>query len=313
MTAASLDSSLLTRGRYNIQAVSRRTGVPAPTIRAWERRYGLPRPGRTEGRQRLYSDDDVHVIEWLRARTAEGVSAARAAALWRDQAAVPHPPLRSVGEAPEVLSEALFATLLRHDPAEAESAISQALALYDTETVCSRVIRPALVDIGECWHRGEVEVATEHLATQVVRSALGSLLRLVTAEHDGPLVLVATPAGELHELGALMLAIAAARRGLQVRFLGANVPSDSLQRLAATLRPAGVTLSATVREHVAELARAAALLTHSAHPPKIALGGQAFEQDPGLADGIPGLLLVSDLAAAATQLGALLAADRSAQ
>src|SRR4051812_824373 len=128
------------RGHYNIQAVARRTGVPAPTIRAWERRYGLPSPQRTPGRQRLYSDDDVHFIAWMRKRTGEGVSAGRAADLWRDtmshdQAAAPV----ASAQPPLALSQAFVQAILRHDTSRAESVLGQAFALYDLETVCTRV------------------------------------------------------------------------------------------------------------------------------------------------------------------------------
>jgi DNA-binding transcriptional MerR regulator len=290
-----------------MQAVSRRTGVPAPTIRAWERRYGVPRPGRSAGRQRLYSDDDIRLIEWLRAQAADGVRVARAVELWREGLAAQPAPQPGAGEPPEWLAEVLLQALLRQDLAGAESTLTRALALYDPDTVAAGVIRPALVEIGDRWHRGEVEIAVEHLASQMIRNALGSLLRLVMAEHDGPMVLVAAAPGERHELGALMVAIAAARRGLRVRFLGADVPADSLARVVAALRPAAVVLSATMEEHVGHLAEAAGLLARSAHAPAIAFGGRGFERRPQLAANIPGALLDPDLGRAATQLRALVA------
>src|SRR3954471_16553452 len=115
------------RGHYNIQAVARRTGVPAPTIRAWERRYGLPRPSRSEGRQRLYSEDDVRVIEWLRARIAEGLSVARAAALWHAVIAMPPADKPGGGKPPGALAAALLDALLRHEVAAADATIAHAL------------------------------------------------------------------------------------------------------------------------------------------------------------------------------------------
>ncbi|NJL05538.1 MAG: MerR family transcriptional regulator, partial [Chloroflexaceae bacterium] len=66
---------------YNTKAVSQETGVPADTFRAWERRYGVPRPHRTEGGHRLYSERDIAVIRWLRDRTAEGMTISQAVAL----------------------------------------------------------------------------------------------------------------------------------------------------------------------------------------------------------------------------------------
>jgi methanogenic corrinoid protein MtbC1 len=301
------------RGRYNIQAVARRTGVPAPTIRAWERRYGVPHPARSSGRQRLYSDQDVRLITWMRERTGEGMTAARAAALWRETGGAPvSPPALNGPQPPEGLAREFVSAALRHDAAAAEAVLSRAFALYDAEAVCAEVIRPALVEIGEGWHRGEVEVATEHLATQVARGALTNLLRLIGYQRGETLVVEAAAPGERHDLGALMLAISLARRGLGVLYLGADVPADSLARVARQLRPGAVAISAAAPETVESLAQVARQLGALPHPPRVIFGGQAFDQEPGLADDVPGVLLGPDLPAASARVRALLRNGHSA-
>ncbi len=298
------------RGRYNIQAVTRKTGVPSPTIRAWERRYGLPRPSRSAGRQRLYSEADVRFIGWMRERTAEGMSAARAAALWADTGGqAPTPPPFGGSHPPDDLAHEFVAAVMAHDLTRAELAINGAFALYDLETACTRVIQPALEDIGDRWHRGEVEVATEHLATSVIRGVLGSLLRLVGYDRGERLALVAGAPGERHDLGAQMLALFLARRGLRVLFLGGDVPADSLARMTQQLHPAVVTLSAASPETAATPAETARLLALLPSPPLVVFGGQAFVRWPELIPTVPATFVGNDASIAAQQVLGLLRAS----
>ena len=67
---------------YNLKAVVRQTGLKPDTLRAWERRYGLPNPQRTDSGHRLYSQYDVEIIKWLTERQEEGLSIGRAIDLW---------------------------------------------------------------------------------------------------------------------------------------------------------------------------------------------------------------------------------------
>src|SRR5574342_731525 len=100
---------------YNLKVVLKETGLPADTLRAWERRYGLPVPQRTPGGHRLYSERDIHTIKWLMARQAEGLSISRAVGLWNEQLASGSDPL--AGLSPAGLSP-VQATPATHPPAD---------------------------------------------------------------------------------------------------------------------------------------------------------------------------------------------------
>ena len=76
--------SISTTPTYNLKAVIKETGIAADTLRAWERRYGLPMPGRTPGGHRLYSKRDIEIIKWLMAKQGEGLSISRAVDLWNE-------------------------------------------------------------------------------------------------------------------------------------------------------------------------------------------------------------------------------------
>ena len=84
---------------YNLKVVLKETGLNADVLRAWERRYNLPHPQRTPGRHRLYSEYDIEIVKWLRARQAEGLSISRAVELWKEIIAAGDDPLEEYAPA----------------------------------------------------------------------------------------------------------------------------------------------------------------------------------------------------------------------
>jgi DNA-binding transcriptional MerR regulator len=142
---------------YNTAAVVQRTGVPATTFRAWERRDRYPKPDRDAGGQRRYSEQDIEAIRWLSEQTAHGVAISRAVAMLRGGSTAaerPSPPNR---HAPTARSFAavrndLLPALLDLDVGQAEAVLAEAFALFSVEDVCMQVIEPLLVEVGDRWH-----------------------------------------------------------------------------------------------------------------------------------------------------------------
>jgi methanogenic corrinoid protein MtbC1 len=272
---------------YNTRAVVQQTDVPADTIRAWERRYGLPKPCRTSGNQRLYSERDVGVIGWLRDRTAEGMTISRAVRRLRLEhaelfapARVPSPEPAPAAPDPQLvrLRARLLAAFVAFDALAAERVVDEALALLSVEEFCARVIQPALVEIGVRWQRDELPVAVEHFATHLIVRRLSVLFDLVAPAAGRGTVVAACPAGEQHEVGLLILAIFLARRDWRVIYLGANVPAPALVGTVRQIEPDLLCLSATTSEpaeRALEVARQ--MRQRMPNPPVIACGGRAFE------------------------------------
>src|SRR5215212_1396998 len=180
---------------FNTKAVARETGVPADTFRAWERRYGVPRPQRTAGGHRLYSERDIAIIRWLRDRTAEGMNISQAVQLL---ASAPSPAPRTDTEARAIarLIEELVDALTNFDAALADRLVSEAFALYPFESVLLDLIQPSMSQVGERWHRGEINVAAEHFATQFVRRKLAGLLSIFEGGPQRATVVVGCAPGE---------------------------------------------------------------------------------------------------------------------
>jgi MerR family transcriptional regulator, light-induced transcriptional regulator len=224
-----------------IGELSRRTGVSPELLRAWEQRYDLLRPSRSPGGFRLYSADDEARVRRTTALIADGLSAAEAAGL----AAGVHARAREPAEEQplvEELAAGLVAALDGFDAAGAHSVLDRLLGTVSVEVVLTDVLIPYLRELGERWAVGEVTVAQEHFASNLVRGRLLGLAADWGAGGASTAVLACLP-GEAHDLGLIFLGILMARRGWQVTFLGAETPFDTLHHAAARLRPSLVVLA----------------------------------------------------------------------
>ncbi|MFN8513692.1 MAG: MerR family transcriptional regulator [Chloroflexia bacterium] len=281
---------------YNIKAVVQKTGIPADTVRAWERRYGVPLPRRTETGRRLYSEQDVAAIRWLRERTASGMTISQAIQQLRtlgDEAWTEPAPVRDHGPRnPEALATELMLALLNFDERAATLIAEEAFALYRVEEVFVQIFVPLLIEIGDRWHRREATVAQEHFASHFVERRLSSLFQASLPIVGRGTIVIAGAPDELHELGIMMLAVFLTRRAWNVVYLGANVPIADLLHTIGQVQPALVCLSAS-NERTAHLLDAAAqAITQLPAPrPLVAFGGAAFNHNEHLRGQIHGHFL----------------------
>lgn len=237
-----------------IGELSRRTGVPADTLRAWERRYGLLSPARSEGGFRLYHRQDEERVRAMRSLLDSGLSAAEAARVAKLQTLPSTAEASSTAGADRRLEEALE----RFDEAEANAVLDEAVSALSVDALAGQVILPALKHVGERWQRGEVSVGQEHFASNVVRGRLAGLARNWGA-GSGPLALLACPPGELHDIGLLVFGLVLRARGWRIAYLGANSPVETVAEAAARLDPRAVVLTALAdgpfRSAASEIAR----------------------------------------------------------
>ena len=320
---------------FNTKAVVHQTGVPAPTLRAWERRYGILAPRRGDNDYRLYSERDMAIISWLRERVETGLTISQAIALLRTlepsrrraRRARASGPLASgateARDADELRERVerdaaehaegrlalgdISATLLRQfitlDESSANQTIAQAFAIYSIEEVCRSLFTPTLTRLGQLWRAGEITVTTEHFASALIRERLASLFRSAPINDDAPLALVGCAPGELHELGPLMLALFLRRAGLRVAYLGQSVELESLVDAVEAVGPASVLLSAALRpqaENLIEVGRRLAALKR--RQPLFVFGGLAFTNEPDLAKRVQGAYLEMEAPAAAHEI-----------
>ena len=285
--------------RYRVAAVERMTGIPASTLRSWERRYGWPRPFRAASGQRLYSDHDVALIRFLDRRRIEGMSMSQATALLQSAPEVEdHDPGRLLAR--------LVAALRAFDAAEALLGVEGAAI----GVVPAAIVAASAPGSGSDPGQDGSPVEVEHFASNFLRR---QVLRLLDGQPPamGRPVLVGCGPDEQHELGALLLTLLLRARGHRVVYLGARVPGPAMERAAAALDPAGVVVSLTMAESL-ELALGwtSDHRRWSRHTPPAWWGGPAVANAPDLATRLPGGLLDGDVDAGAATVDAALARRR---
>jgi DNA-binding transcriptional MerR regulator/methylmalonyl-CoA mutase cobalamin-binding subunit len=240
--------------RHPIRVVAKRTGLTPAVLRAWEKRYTVVVPSRTDGGQRLYTDDDVERLTLLHRAVEEGRSISQVAPLPTaelkelvredevERVAFGSPERLDGSSATRVLEKAQRA-VTEMDPKELERVLTRAALSFSVPTVVDEVIVPLLERIGTAWESGRVGPAHEHLATVVIRRFLEWMLGTVDVTDRAPVLVAATPAGEKHELGALLSAVSGAAEGWKGIFLGPDLPADEVVAAALRLEAEVVTLS----------------------------------------------------------------------
>jgi MerR family transcriptional regulator, light-induced transcriptional regulator len=258
-------------GLLRIGELSRRVGVSDHVLRAWERRYGLLKPVRSDGGFRLYSEADESRVRRMQTHLARGLSAAEAAraALGADEigagSAAGGSGSVAVGrhEGLADSASALALALDELDEPAAQAVLDRLLSDFTVETVLRDVLMPYLQELGERWVRGSVTIAQEHFGSNLLRGRLASLARGWGQGH-GPRAVLACPPGELHDLGLLVFGIALNRNGWRIDYLGADTPLDDLINAAADTSADLVVLAAATPERfnglAADLSRLASVV-----------------------------------------------------
>jgi methylmalonyl-CoA mutase cobalamin-binding domain/chain len=231
---------------YTIKHVSLQTGLTPHLIRAWENRYGVIKPARTKTNRRVYSENDIEKLHLLNAAVKAGNSIGQIAALTKGElqklAVDSNNPSASLrkekphstnGISPVNHYEVCVRAAAQFDVRALENALSRAAIELNQITLLEGVVIPFIRKIGELWSEGVLKVYHEHMASSVLRTFLGDMLRFSDAQPDAPSAVVATPAGQHHELGALIVAVAAATAGWRVTYLGANLPPEEIAGAAA--------------------------------------------------------------------------------
>jgi DNA-binding transcriptional MerR regulator len=229
--------------RLRIGEFSRRVGVSPELLRAWETRYGLPHPERTDGGLRLYSEQDEHRVRLMLGHLAHGTPASEAARLaMLDGRPSTHEHAADLEEIASALSRGVEGL----DEPMTQAALDRLLATYALPLALSEVILPFMRRLGERWADGEITVAHEHFASNVIGSRLRARAR-GWGTGVGPLAVLACGPGERHDLGLLCFGLALRERGWRIAYLGADTPLPDVAAVCGELAPAIVVLSSVSR------------------------------------------------------------------
>jgi len=242
--------------KHTIKAVALRTGLSAHLIRMWERRYEAVNPDRSDTNRRLYSDADIKRLSLLRRATEIGESIGQVAGLSDDellsligQAQIETPfkraevKDRSAGISPEDIVERAWHAIVNLDADDLQATILDASVMLTQPVLMEKVVEPLMYRVGEKWNAGDVSVAHEHMASAIVRSFLGGYLTSRKKIPHAPKMVITTPTGQRHELGALMAALTAHDLGWQSIYVGPDLPAHDIARVARQEKAQAVALS----------------------------------------------------------------------
>jgi DNA-binding transcriptional MerR regulator len=271
---------------YPIRTVSSMTGVNPITLRAWERRYGLIRPERTQSRRRLYTQHDIDQIHQILTLLDEGITISQVSKMLKGKQRPPRP---AAGDRWAQEREQMIAAITRFDEDALNRIYNEALAQYPIDIVTRRLVMPLLEELGRRWTNKEGSIAEEHFFGVYLRNKLGARFHYQSVEAKGARILAACLPGEQHEIGLLLFALAAQAQGYRFILLGADLPIEELRAAARHSQARAIVLSATLRETLERQLTALARLTADLDIP-VFIGGACttlLHDEIGRAGAIP--------------------------
>lgn len=271
----------------SIQAVSDQLGVPAATIRSWERRYGVLKTPRTVGGHRRYTPVDVAAIRLMRDEVDKGRRPADAAVLVRD-GGDPAEPYRSLVEAFLRVTQTL-------DARQLDSLLDHSRDRLGIDATINDVILPAMRQLGLAWQTGRYDIGQEHVISQATQGWLKKILFLGPVPWRRHSVVLCCGPGELHTIGLEAMEVLLSQRGWRCHMLGADTPPAALtSALDRTAAAAAILVS-----HIGANRQAAIAVLQAAErtTSQLFYAGNAF-LTPAARDGVPGIYLGQDMLAA---------------
>ncbi len=263
---------------YTIKQAAARSGVGVSLLRAWERRYGIVSPARTQSGYRLYDDDAITRLRAMRQLVDGGWAASQAAdAVMNGQVELTTDVVPS-SVAAHADTEAFLSAAAAYDAVALEGVLDALFARGSYESVIDDLVLPAVAALGSAWASGRIDIAAEHLASATVQRRLASLFDLGGAVGAGRSVAIGLPPGARHEIGALAFAVALRRQGINVLYLGADVPLASWVHVVSERALAGVVIGVAVSGDVDAADEVATAIREVRPQLLVAVGGPAARE-----------------------------------
>jgi len=238
--------------KFPIKVVSQMTGLSVHVIRAWEKRYNVVEPERTDTNRRLYSEEEIEKLRLLNEAVQNGHNIGGIANISiQELKSILHQEKRTAlkGVSEELTSDvdSLLSSCIEavkaYDRKELETILLKASSKLSHPALIENLVVPLVYKIGDLWHEGIIRVANEHLATASIRSFLANMIEQNEPSENAPIIISATPRGQDHELGAMIVGVTAAPLGWKVIYLGPNLPVEEIAAVADSLEAKVVALS----------------------------------------------------------------------
>lgn len=230
---------------FKIDEARQETGLPKETLRAWERRYAFPKPGREAGGERAYTQADIDKLRLMKKLVDRGFRPSSIVGSSFDE-------LRAllVEAEPRGLSardEQRFAPLLRaiklHDGDALQDLLHETMQRQGLELFVVDTISALTATVGARWVTGELEIFEEHLYSETVQLVLRGALANLQSRGGRPHVLLTTLPGESHQIGLLMAQVLFALERAHCVSLGPQTPHREIAKAAIAHQAEIVALS----------------------------------------------------------------------
>lgn len=249
-----------------IQMASQLSGLSPHVIRIWERRYGALSPARTDTNRRMYCHEAIYRLKLLRELTEQGHRIGNIARIPTEElqklqeqqlqpsATAVEPTSFSVDAAIPLETQQQFIDLCieaskAYDCDRLRRLLQRARQQFGQRGMLHHVICPLIMHIGAEWQAGNLRPSQEHVTTSVIREILMTPVPGSQTAANAPEIIITTPAGEMHELGALIAAASARDLGWKITYLGPNLPVEEIAACAKARKARAVALSVVYPEN----------------------------------------------------------------
>ena len=268
---------------YTIKHAAEMVGVNVATLRAWERRYGIGAPQRTESGYRLYDDEALLALTTMNALVSDGMAPRQAAEETRrrlEVAPLPAPPVETSGAT--AATEDLLLAAERLDVGAVARLLDARYATSSFEAVTDDWLLPAMEELGLAWASGRVTVAGEHMVAHAVVRRLSAAYEAagVPGVASGPKIVIGLPPKNRHEIGVLGFAVAARRAGFATAYVGADLPVADWRAAVELRRPDAVVLAVSMTRDLGHFADVVDALGASYPDLPVAVGGKLQDRTP---------------------------------
>lgn len=300
---------------HRIHRVAKLTGLSKDVIRVWERRYGIVKPSRSANHYRIYTDDEVALLRYVKAQMDQGQTIGDLVAIGREQlVAEATRTARTEASETQPYERLLHELIGLLNPLRRESferRLNGAVAVIPFEEAIFGILLPLQTRVGQLWHDGHLNVAVEHYVTNQVRQKLFAAMSHLPVYEKGLSIVVACPVGEFHEVGAQAAAYLCAAHGCRTYYLGANMPLDQLAIFCRQIDPDVLLLSVTASPPAHEWSSWLATLHDLMASHRTIFIGGAAAHSLSLPVGARGIEILSDLQTLQQRLAVLVAKQLS--
>ncbi len=290
----------VTKMHYPIRTIATMTGVKPVTLRAWETRYGLLKPIRTESGHRLYTDKDIETIQRAVALRAKGIPIRQVPELLTKEANQPNGD-RSWQQA----RDGMLAAIHQFEEPELDRIYQKMMGLYPVSAVIENLIEPVLDKLGDSWENTPGGIAEEHFFSVYISHKLEARFQQQFGRATGPMLVSACLPQEIHDLGMSLFCLAAHESNYRIINLGANTPLEQVQIVVQRKRPAAVVLAGLVNPDENTLNELRTLVRSTTVP--VCVGGQAAVSARNAIQSTGAIPLGNQAASALTEITQILA------